>query len=233
MTTPIYGLPDWAAAQASPWNGENQAKRILEAVARGSVSDRDLTAPPGTCDDGACYLVGGSATGAWATHDGEMAVAVGTNAANGWLFVEIATEGKLLYVEDEATLIQYVSAAWVEFSAGSAGIYDFGFVFEATPGADAIVGRVRIGRNITIPADFAGASGGGDVDPDATYEIAVLDDGVEIGTISIADTGTITWATDSGTSKSVAAGSEITFVGQTTPDTAIEGWSFVILATQD
>lgn len=118
MTTPIYALPDWAAAMASPWNGENQAKRILEAVARGSVLDRDLTAPPGTCDDGAAYLVDATATGLWATHDGDMAVAVGEDAASGWIFIPIASEGKLLYVEDEAILIQYVSAAWAEFAGG-------------------------------------------------------------------------------------------------------------------
>lgn len=111
--------------------------------------------------------------------------------------------------------------------------YDFGFNFEATPGADALLGRVQIGRDITLPADFSGASGTGDVNPDATYEIDVLDDGASIGTISIADTGTITWTTDGGTEKSVAEGSQITFIGQTTPDASIAGWSFVLKATQD
>ncbi len=231
-TSPVLGLPFWAGPQAAPWLVENEVARAFEALHRGSVLDRDLTAPPGTCDDGAAYLVGGSATGAWATHDGEMAIAKGTDAVNGWIFLPVATEGKLLYIEDEAILIQYISAAWVEFSAGG-GAYDFGFAFEATPGADAILGRVRIGRNITLPANLAGAFGGGDVDPDATYDIDVRDDGVSIGTISIADTGTITWTTDAGTSKAVAAGSEVTFVGQTTPDTSIQGWSFVLAATQD
>ncbi|MBS7669324.1 DUF2793 domain-containing protein [Croceicoccus gelatinilyticus] len=112
MTTPIYGAVEWSAAQASPWVPHNAALRLYEAAIRGSVLDRDLTAPPGSCDDGASYLVAASATGLWAGHDGKLAVAVGADAASGWLFATIATEGQILWVEDEGVRIQYVSAAW-------------------------------------------------------------------------------------------------------------------------
>src|ERR1700740_1938525 len=123
-STPIYGLTEWSAAQASPWVPENAAKRVLEAIGRGSVADRDLTAPPGSCVDGACYLVKATGTGAWSSHDGQMPIAVGTNAANGWLFATVATEGQFLWIEDEAIRIQYVSSAWaqVDFSVFSAAI---------------------------------------------------------------------------------------------------------------
>lgn len=117
-------------------------------------------------------------------------------------------------------------------SAGSSP-YDFGFVFEATPEADAIVGRVRIGRDIIIPADMAGSSGGVSVNPAATFDVLVQDDGVTIGTISTSTGGAVTFTTVSGTEKSVAAGSEITFVAPNTPDTTVEGMSAVILATVD
>ena len=113
MSTPIYALTEWAAAQELPWVPHNAALRAIEAVGRGSVLDRDLTVPPGTCDDGACYLIAATATGAWAGHDGKMAVAVGEDAANGWIIVSVATEGQFLYVEDEAVRIQYIGAAWV------------------------------------------------------------------------------------------------------------------------
>lgn len=226
--SPIFALGLWAGPQASPWIQHDAALLLIEALLRGSVADRDLTAPPGSCAAGAAYLVGGSATGLWSGHDGEFAVAVGVDAANGWIFADVERAGFQLWVADEALRIEWSGSAWV--TAGGSQPYDFGFTFEDTPGADAILGRVRIGRNITLPADFAGASGGGDVDPDATYAISVQDDGVEIGTISIADTGTITWATDGGTAKAVAAGSEVTFVGQTTPDASIAGWSFVLAA---
>lgn len=126
MTTPIYALGEWAGAQASPWVPHNAALRVLEAVSRGSVLDRDLTAPPGTCDDGACYLIAASATGAWATYDGKLAVAVGTDAVNGWLIADVATEGQILWVEDEAIRIQYVGAAWgvLALGSGTAGALD-------------------------------------------------------------------------------------------------------------
>jgi len=127
MTTPIYELPDWAAAQATPWNNHNASLRMLEAAVRGLVLDRDLTAPPGSCADGATYLVDATATGAWAGHDGEMAVAVGANAVNGWLFVAVATEGAILFVDDEDLRIEYRSdlspAGWLEFDTGG-GISD-------------------------------------------------------------------------------------------------------------
>lgn len=107
MTTPVFFLTDWAAAQASPWNGHNAALRMFEALIRGSVLDRDLTAPPGSCDDGAAYLVGASATGLWATHDGEFAVAVGEDASNGWLFAPVENDGFQLWVVDESLRIQW------------------------------------------------------------------------------------------------------------------------------
>lgn len=119
MSTPIYALTEWAAAQETPWVPHNAALRALEAVGRGSVLDRDLTAPPGTCDDGACYLIAAGATGAWATHDGKMAVAVGEDAGSGWIILTVATEGQILWVEDESLRIQYVGAAWGVLALGS------------------------------------------------------------------------------------------------------------------
>lgn len=120
-TTPIYGTTDWAAAQSSPWLAHNAAMRVHEAVIRASVLDRDLTSPPGTCVDGATYLIASPATGAWAGHDGKMAVAVGANAANGWITVAVATEGQLIYVEDEAVHIQRIGGAWIAASLSATG----------------------------------------------------------------------------------------------------------------
>ena len=124
MTTPIHGIPDWAAEQASPWTTENQSKRMLEAMARrGIVEDRDLATPPVSCDDGACYLVDVSATGAWAGQDGRLAIAVGVNAASGWYFITVAVEGTTLYVRDEDREIVYNGSAWVISPQASAIAY--------------------------------------------------------------------------------------------------------------
>lgn len=157
MATPIYGTTEWAAAQATPWLVHNPTIRLHEALLRGSVLDRDLTAPPGTCADGACYLVDATATGAWAGHDGELAVAVGVNAASGWLFATVETEGQILYVEDEAIRIEYVAAAWGPAAGGASALDDLTDVNAPTP-ADGDVLTWDSGAGEWVPA--AGGGGG-------------------------------------------------------------------------
>lgn len=169
MTTPKIGAPDWSAAQATPWTTENKAKRMIEALARaGTIEDRDLTAPPGSCADGACYLIAATATGLWATHDGEMAVAVGANAASGWYFIDVEEEGVQLYVKDENARIEYNGSAWVSF--GSVGTpfelivacSDESSALEASTGAvkfrmPVAVGLTKIKANVNTPSASSGS----------------------------------------------------------------------------
>lgn len=119
-TTPFLGATDWAAAQASPWLPHNAAIRLAEALARaGAIEDRDLAAPPGSCADGACYLIAAGPTGAWVGKAGQLAVAVGINAASGWLFIVAAIEGTVLWVKDEDLELRYNGAAWVTAAGGA------------------------------------------------------------------------------------------------------------------
>jgi hypothetical protein len=115
--TPNVGAPLWAASQASPWLTESQAARIWDAFAVTVIVERkDLTSPPGACADGARYLVNGVATGLWAGHDGDLAIAVGANASNGWYFAEIGLQGMLLYNRAEARNYRYESGVWTAFA---------------------------------------------------------------------------------------------------------------------
>lgn len=117
MATPTLGAPEWGASQASPWTQANKARRIFDAFGyRTAIEDRDLVSPPASCADGARYMVAGSGSGAWASHGGELAIAFGANASNGWVFCTIENEGMTVWVEDESTLIQYVGGMWVESS---------------------------------------------------------------------------------------------------------------------
>lgn len=117
MAYPKTGGTEYAAAQATPWNAVNDAQRRFDALAnRALIVDRDLTAPPGSCSDGANYLVAGSPTGAWSGQAGKMATAVGANAANGWLFQTIAVEGYRIYVQDENAEFMHDGSAWVEMT---------------------------------------------------------------------------------------------------------------------
>lgn len=119
MNLPRTGAAEWAGPQASPWDVVNAALRALDAgTCRFLVEDRDLTAPPGSCSDGACYLVSATATGAWDDEDGKLAVAIGANASNGWMFITVAVEGVDLYIRDENITIQYNGSGWVTLPSG-------------------------------------------------------------------------------------------------------------------
>lgn len=115
--TPNVRAPEWAASEASPWLNHNKALRIFDAFAVAViVEEMDLTAPPGSCADGARYIVSSPATGAWLGHEGALAISVGTDASNGWYFATVALEGMLLRNRATSSNFRYTSGAWVEFA---------------------------------------------------------------------------------------------------------------------
>lgn len=116
MTLPKSGGTEWAASQASPWNPVNQSMRRLDAaLSSWVVVDRDLGSPPGSCADGANYLIASPDSGDWDTRAGQLATAVGTDAANGWLYTTVAVEGNRLYIQDENLDLIYDGAAWTTY----------------------------------------------------------------------------------------------------------------------
>jgi hypothetical protein len=235
-TSPDLGLPYIANQQNQPEVTHNEAVNLLHMLANG-VLDRAVNDPPGGLTEGDAYIVGAAPTGAWAGRANCLAGWFGT----AWIFLPgddsdgspiamgARQEGLSVWVRDENVRYTWTGAAW---SGGAAGtIYDFGFAFGDTPEAGATIQRVRIGRAILIPANMAGSSGGVATNPDAAWDVDVLDDGVPIGTISVATDGGVTFATDGAVN--VAAGSEIAFVAPsaTLPEATVADGSFVILAT--
>jgi hypothetical protein len=113
--TPNVAAPLWDAAQASPWLTQNLAARIWDAFAFGVfVEEIGRAAPPGTCNDGAKFIVG-TGTGLWAGHNGKLAIAIGANASNGWEYATVALEGMLVYNRADQTNYRYQSGAFVGF----------------------------------------------------------------------------------------------------------------------
>lgn len=113
-TLPTCGATELTSGQAVPETTMNDTTRRLDAGwSRSIIEDRDLTAPPGACGDGANYLVKATATGAWTGHDGQLATALGTNASNGWDFITVAKEGIRLYVKDEDLELHHDGASFV------------------------------------------------------------------------------------------------------------------------
>lgn len=115
MTTP-RGLPEWAEGQALPATTGNQISRMVEPGAcHFPITDR-LTTPPGSCSDGAAYIITATATGAWTGKENQIAIAVGTNAASGWYY-RTAIEGFTAYVQDENLFYDFSGSAWASRAA--------------------------------------------------------------------------------------------------------------------
>lgn len=232
MTTPIYGLTEWAAAQASPWVPHNAALRLSEALIRGVVADRDLTSPPSSCDDGDSYLIGVSATGAWSGHDGEFAVAVGGDAENGWLFALVESDGTQLWVIDEGVRIQYFASVpgWVEVSSGGGGTVPFsvGGFFTTTPEASEVLLRYTFTEAIQFADDFAGSDGNVATNPASSFVLSIGRNGSAIGSITISTAGAFTFATTGTGTEAFAVGDELTITGPSVADTTIANASYTL-----
>jgi len=109
-TEPNSGIKYGWSQGESGWGSDMDANLLAIGRVLGQLSiiDRDLTAPPGTPTAGDRYIVGPSATGAWAGQDD--AVAVWDGAA--WVFYPPA-EGWLAYIQDEQVLSAYkVATGW-------------------------------------------------------------------------------------------------------------------------
>lgn len=119
MTTTPRGATDLAEGHALPETTVNENTRFTEAGAcHFPVVDNDLTAPPGTCADGANYIIAATATGAWTGKEKQIATAVGTNAANGWLY-HVPVEGFTAWIQDEDALHYYDGSAWALLTSAS------------------------------------------------------------------------------------------------------------------
>lgn len=210
MTTTPRGSPELAASQAVPETTVNEQIRRTEGGAgRYPVADR-VTAPPGSCADGAQYIIIATATGAFAGKEGQIAQAVGTNAASGWNYRALGTidEGILAYVQDEDVEYKWSGSAWGAVSGAYTdenaqdavgAMVDSTLTYtDATPllGVDTAAEAERIrdvigtalvaGSNVTITVNDAGdtitiaSSGGGG---------GGLSDG-DYGDITVSGTGT-------------------------------------------
>lgn len=120
MTTSPRGADDLVSGQAIPESTVNENMRHVEAGASHfPVVDKDLTAPPGACADGASYIIAATATGVWTGKETNIATALGTNAANGWRY-HVPIEGFTAYAQDENQRYLFNGAAWaVDTTGGS------------------------------------------------------------------------------------------------------------------
>jgi hypothetical protein len=150
-----------------------------------------------------------------------------TDVARGTTVAIAIGELSLLYTD--GTNVELVNNA----ASVSGQTYDFGFSKDGIPASSEVLNKVIIPRAITIPADMAGSYGHIDANPTASFAIDVQDDGASIGTITVSTGGAFTFVTTSGTAKSVAAGSRITFVAPGSADATADWPAATIQATID
>lgn len=86
----------------------NAALSAIDAILNTGAIDKDLATPPGSPAAGDVYIVAGSATGAWAGKDGQIAY-----YDSGWRFID-PNEGLALWVNDEDKLYIYNGSAWAK-----------------------------------------------------------------------------------------------------------------------
>ncbi|WP_367715459.1 DUF2793 domain-containing protein [Nitratireductor sp. GISD-1A_MAKvit] len=105
--TSNLGLPYIMPSQAQKHVTHNEAIRRLDGVVQLAVRDRDLAAPPASPDDGACYIVGAAATGAWEGWDGSVAYFV-----DGAWEKLVPASGWRAFVVDENRLVAFDGTGW-------------------------------------------------------------------------------------------------------------------------
>ena len=117
-TSPQFGLPWVATAQAQPEVTHNAALLLLQAMFGGVKGQQN--APPGSPAAGDAWLVGAAGSGAWNGRNNKVAIYDGTS----WMFVPgfttaganipigAAHEGLRVYRQDTDVLVVWTGAAW-------------------------------------------------------------------------------------------------------------------------
>ena len=114
---PITGQPYQEAGSKQTDAVQNSTLNYFGAWVNCAVQSIGDTVPPGSPVNGQRFIVGASATGAWATHDGEMAV-----YRDGWQFHAPPAAGvPIIKNLDDGTDWECVAGVWAEKAGGDGG----------------------------------------------------------------------------------------------------------------
>lgn len=107
--TARLGLPLLVAGQGQKDITHNEALFALDVLLHPSVRSRQVIAPPGVADIGACWLVPAGAIGAWSGKTD----AIACWTAGGWRYFSLP-DGSCLRIEDEAVSVQRSGETWIK-----------------------------------------------------------------------------------------------------------------------
>lgn len=112
MTTPLFSLPELAAAQAQKHITVNEALNIIDACMNMTVIRADNTNPPASPNDGDKYIPAATAGGDWTGHENKIAVYYGGN----WYILN-PQEGWRCYNQNTDELLKFNGSSWVTLSS--------------------------------------------------------------------------------------------------------------------
>jgi hypothetical protein len=108
---------------------------------------------------------------------------------------------------------------------------DYEVAFYGSPVDGEVMAEFIVGRQVTFPANLVGSVGSVGVNPTATVNLDVDDDGTKIGNIAISTSGVFTFTTTGGTARVVAAGSKLVVHNQASADATLENVLVTLLGT--
>lgn len=100
-------LPLLSPGQAQKELFHNEALQVLDSIVAPAAEDGPLGEPPESPAVGSCYLVGDSATGAWAGQGNRLAAMTD----GGWRFIS-PVEGMAVWLASRSLFAIYVAGAW-------------------------------------------------------------------------------------------------------------------------
>lgn len=108
MTTPLLAMEELQEASPLAHIIANTNFRILEAHTKHVLTDRVLSAPPGSPAESSVYFVDPTGTGVWAGHDDEIGVYI----QGAWHWFGEPSTGERWYDATAGAWVQWTGSAW-------------------------------------------------------------------------------------------------------------------------
>jgi hypothetical protein len=222
-TLPNLGLQAFFDPGESGWDDEVSLNFLLLSVlVQGGVIST-VSATPGSPTNGEVYLLAGDHP----TEPNQIAI----RDNDEWIYVT-PQEGWRIYDRDAGELVLFDGAAWIAFSSGGGSTpYSVPIGFTFAPEESEVLLISVFAEDVTFPDDWAGSQAAVGVNPTATVALSISKNGSPVGSISIATSGVVTFAT-TGDEVVFAPGDVISVTAPETVDSTIANCAFTLLGAR-
>lgn len=203
--------------------------RAFDSLIQASVIDSALTVPPVSPADGDTYIVAAAATGGWATHDGKLA-RWNALTPGAWEFYT-PKGGWRVWIESASGYFKFDGTDWLSDEPTFEFHYDVGTFIAGKPANDEILLNYITPRAFTLPASLTGSRGKAAVAATASTTFDIQKNGVSIGSMVFAISGTIPSFTFA-SGVSFASGDVLSVVAPSAADSTLADISFTFAGTR-